>query len=512
MFEIGRLTRLDLGYEGESNARQIEICVADWLSDWPDATIGLLLQRPGEDDFYPAVTTVADGVLKYTPTRADVEIPGEGLAQIVMTDDNDVELHSRVVQTKIKESLPGSSAEAPEAPMQPFVTKVLEAAARAEQAAKDAAEHKLDGKDGKDGFSPIAKVESTADGAVVTIIDENGETSVTLTQGIDGKDGEPGPQGPQGEKGEEGDAGPTGPQGPKGEKGDTGPAGPQGPQGDTGPQGPQGLQGDRGLQGETGPQGPQGEKGETGPRGPQGEKGETGPAGPQGEKGETGSQGPTGPQGETGPQGSTGPTGPQGPQGEKGDPGIVWRGTWDAVTAYKYGDAVEYNGAAYVVTDNAGDRLPEGVSPVDDPDAWDLLAAAGEGGQRGTGILKVTTAPTSYTTAAGGKNPIKRMSLSTIKTQADVAEVLVGDLISHSYYLYHVYYLDATYAYMDVSQSIRGATGAAGKTPVAGTDYYTAAEKTQMIADVTAGLAKITLVGTDEDDVQHTWTLHGAAN
>lgn len=138
MFEIGRLTRLDLGYEGESNARQIEIRVADWLSDWPGATIGLLLQRPGEDDFYPAVTTVADGVLKYTPTRADVEIPGEGLAQIVMTDDNDVELRSRVVQTKIKESLPGSSADAPEAPMQPFVTQVLEAAARAEEQAERA--------------------------------------------------------------------------------------------------------------------------------------------------------------------------------------------------------------------------------------------------------------------------------------------------------------------------------------------------------------------------------------
>ena len=63
MFEIGRLTRLDLGYEGESNARQIEICVADWLSEWPGATIGLMLQRPGEDVFYPAVTKVADGAL-----------------------------------------------------------------------------------------------------------------------------------------------------------------------------------------------------------------------------------------------------------------------------------------------------------------------------------------------------------------------------------------------------------------------------------------------------------------
>lgn len=98
----------------------------------------------------------------------------------------------------------------------------------------------------------------------------------------------------------------------------------------------------------------------------------------------------------------------------------------------------------------------------------------GATGQRGTGILKVTTATTSYTTETGGKNPIKRMALSTIKSEAGVGEVLVGDLISYSYYLYHIYYVDSTYAYMDTYVSIRGAAGKAGTTPVRGTDYWTA--------------------------------------
>lgn len=88
----------------------------------------------------------------------------------------------------------------------------------------------------------------------------------------------------------------------------------------------------------------------------------------------------------------------------------------------------------------------------------------GTNGERGTGILRVTSAPTSYTTAIGGKNPIKRMLISTIKTQSGVGEVLVGDLIAHSYYQYHIYHLDASYAYMDTYQSIRGSAGAAGKT------------------------------------------------
>ena len=96
----------------------------------------------------------------------------------------------------------------------------------------------------------------------------------------------------------------------------------------------------------------------------------------------------------------------------------------------------------------------------------------GQDGQRGTGILKVTTTPTSYTTTTAGIAPIKRMSLSTIKSEANVDEVLAGDQISHSYYLYRIYYTDATYAYMDKSQSIRGATGSngsAGKDGAAGT-------------------------------------------
>lgn len=86
----------------------------------------------------------------------------------------------------------------------------------------------------------------------------------------------------------------------------------------------------------------------------------------------------------------------------------------------------------------------------------------GELGVRGPGILKVSTTPTSYTTAIGGKNPIKRMSIATIKKEADVDEVIIGDNIQHSTYLYRIYYLDSTYAYMDTSQNLKGSTGSAG--------------------------------------------------
>ena len=109
-------------------------------------------------------------------------------------------------------------------------------------------------------------------------------------------------------------------------------------------------------------------------------------------------------------------------------------------------------------------------------------------GQRGTGILKVTTSPASYTTTTAGVSPIKRMAISTVLKESGVSEVLVGDCIGYSYYLYHIYYVDETYAYMDKYQSIRGATGAAGTTPVKGTDYFTSADKTEMVNAVIAAL------------------------
>jgi hypothetical protein len=54
------------------------------------------------------------------------------------------------------------------------------------------------------------------------------------------------------------------------------------------------------------------------------------------------------------------------------------------------------------------------------------------------------------------------MTISIIKAQAGVAEVLLGDTVSYSYYHYPVAYLDNSYAYFTTRVSIRGATGEAG--------------------------------------------------
>ncbi len=98
----------------------------------------------------------------------------------------------------------------------------------------------------------------------------------------------------------------------------------------------------------------------------------------------------------------------------------------------------------------------------DGSSAVTIAVADGQDGQRGTGILKITTAPSSYTTATGGFTPTYRIALSTVKTQSKVNEVLVGDVIQYSYYQYPVGYVDSSYVYTGARTSIRGATGAAG--------------------------------------------------
>lgn len=201
----------------------------------------------------------------------------------------------------------------------------------------------------------------------------------------------------------------------------------------TGPQGPQGIQGKDGATGPSGPAGPQGVEGPQGAPGAKGDKGDTGATGPQGPAGPTGATGPQG------PKGDTGATGPQGPQGDTGATGAT------------------------------GPQGPTGPT--------------GPTGPRGTGILKTTTGPSSYTTTTGGFTPTYRIALSTVKSQAGVSEVLVGDQIRYSYYLYPVGYVDSSYVYCEARVSIRGssgAAGAAGTTPVRGTDYWTEEDKAEI--------------------------------
>ena len=112
----------------------------------------------------------------------------------------------------------------------------------------------------------------------------------------------------------------------------------------------------------------------------------------------------------------------------------------------------------------------------------------GATGQRGTGMLPVTTAPTGYTTEVNGLTPLYRIALSTVKTQASTEEVFVGDTVLHSYNRYPVIYVDSSYVYFGTRVSIRGSAGKDGTTPVKGTDYFTEADKNELVNSVLSAL------------------------
>lgn len=114
----------------------------------------------------------------------------------------------------------------------------------------------------------------------------------------------------------------------------------------------------------------------------------------------------------------------------------------------------------------SSDKLDATQLPTAIETALSQAKASGEfdgaRGARGTSILRVTTALTSHTTTVGGFTPKYRIALATVKSESGASEVRVGDTILRNYYTYRVGYVDATYAYVGVYASIRGAAGKDG--------------------------------------------------
>lgn len=130
---------------------------------------------------------------------------------------------------------------------------------------------------------------------------------------------------------------------------------------------------------------------------------------------------------------------------------------------------------------------------------------------RGSKILMVTTAPTTYTTTVNGFTPAYRISKSTVISQTKVSSVSVGDIIQYSFYHYPIRYINNSYIYLDQRTSMRGnigPQGPQGDTPIKGTDYWTESDKEEIVQDVLeelpAGSSPHQYLTTDADG-EATW-------
>lgn len=199
-----------------------------------------------------------------------------------------------------------------------------------------------------------------------------------------------------------------------------------------------------------------------GPQGPKGDPGETGPAGP------TGETGPEGPQGERGPQGEKGEPGEKGDKGDKGDPGEPGA---DGKSAYEIAVENDFSGSEVEWLESLrGEQGPKGETGATGPQGEKGdTGPAGETGPKGdTG----ETGPKGETGATGPQGPKgdKGDTGATGATGPAGADGAKGDKGDPG------------------EKGETGAQGPAGYTPQKGTDYYTAADKAEMVSAVLAAL------------------------
>ncbi len=158
-----------------------------------------------------------------------------------------------------------------------------------------------------------------------------------------------------------------------------------------------------------------------------------------------GEQGPEGPAGQS-IKGDRGERGPQGDPGEDGRDGVGIDDIYASETTVSGGE-----NKVFVELSNGGRKTFSVFN-----------GAKGGDGERGFSVLRVTTAPSSYTTATGGFTPSYRIALTTVLSESGADEVRVGDTVLRNYYTYHVGYVDSSYVYLGKYASIRGSAGAAG--------------------------------------------------
>lgn len=159
-YSIDRLTVIDLGRQGENLARTVEIDVSSMLSQWPNATISMLVKRKHDNDPYLANITIKSGVLFWPITAADTAAAGDGKIEIRATY-GEVLAKSAIGTTRVTASLTGNESEVPEA-MQEWVDTVLDAASEAQTSADAASASAQEAKTAAESVLHDVKINGTS--------------------------------------------------------------------------------------------------------------------------------------------------------------------------------------------------------------------------------------------------------------------------------------------------------------------------------------------------------------
>lgn len=127
LFKPEDISTLCLGVQGENKSRIIQIDVSDWLKEFPNANINILVTRPTETTPYIANTSVINGIFTWLISDSDTTYSGLGKAELRATKD-DIIKKSLTYLTSIKESLEGVPSPLPPEPSESWVNAVIEKA------------------------------------------------------------------------------------------------------------------------------------------------------------------------------------------------------------------------------------------------------------------------------------------------------------------------------------------------------------------------------------------------
>ncbi|MBR3611332.1 MAG: collagen-like protein [Oscillospiraceae bacterium] len=219
-----------------------------------------------------------------------------------------------------------------------------------------------------------------------------------------------------------------------------------------------------------GERGTKGEKGEPGAPGEKGEKGEPGEPGADGEKGEQGEPftydkfTPEQLEALRGPQGEQGIQGEQGEKGERGEKGLPGN-----------------DGESITVLNVTHNSLDGGINTVQFSDGTSLQVRNGQKGSKG-----------DKGDSGGFYVPVVINGILSWDASEDDMP-------------------DANSADIRGPKGEPGEKGEKGETGATGPAYtLTAADKSSIVAAVKSSLEQLTLVGTDENGAEHTWTIYGS--
>lgn len=171
---------LNLGVQGEGQARTIRFDISWWIEMYGDCTVQLLHQRAGDADPYPCDIIKNGDTAEWTITDADTDKPGNHGKYVMWFRFGNGLAKSCTGFTCVYKSLGKSVAEPPEA-QQGWVDKVLQAGAEANASASAAAQSERNA-------AEYAEQAQSAIGRLTTfdIIPETGELMMYKSEGYTG--------------------------------------------------------------------------------------------------------------------------------------------------------------------------------------------------------------------------------------------------------------------------------------------------------------------------------------